>query len=83
MEDGHGSEMAVLYTFLSLEGTGIIEGTCQGRVRATQTTLCIRNNVPHTARYGCCLETYLQLRFCKVGAKNLVFFIRTCGAFFV
>ena len=70
--------MALLYTFLSLEGTGIIEGTCQGRVRATQTTLSIRNNVPHSARHSCCLETYLQLRFCKVGAMSLVFFCACC-----
>lgn len=83
MTDGQGSYVALLYTFLSLEGTGIIEGTCQGRVRATQTTLSIRNNVPHSARHSCCLETYLQLCFCKVGATSLVFFIRTCGALFV
>ena len=83
MKDGQGSDVALLYTFLSLEDTGIIEGTCQGGVRASKTTLCIRNNVPHSARYGCCLETYLQLCFCKVGATSLVFFIRTCGALFV
>lgn len=75
MKDGQGSDMALLYTFLSLEGTGIIEGTCKGRVRATQTTLRIRNNVPHTARHSCCLETYLQLCICKVGATSLVIFI--------
>ena len=83
MKDSHGSEMALLYTFLSLEGTGIIEGTCQGRVRTTQTTVCICYNVPHSARHSCCLETYLQLCFCKVGATSLVFFIETCGALFV
>ena len=78
MKDSQGSEMALLYTFLSLEGTGIIEGTCQGRVRATQTTLSIRNNVPHSTRHSCCLETYLQLRFCKVGVMSLVFFCACC-----
>ena len=70
MEDGQGSDVALLYTFLSLEGTGIIEGTCQGRVRASKSTLCIRNNVPHSARHSCCLETYLQLCFSKVGAAS-------------
>ena len=83
MKDSHGSEMALFYTFLSLEGTGIIEGTCQGGVRASKTTLCIRNNVPHSARYGCCLETYLQLCFCKVGATSVVFFLLELAALFL
>ena len=81
MKDGQGSEMALLYTFLSSEGTGIIEGTCQGGVRAAQTTLSVRNNVPHSARHSCCMETYLQLCICKVGAKSLLFLLELAALF--
>ena len=81
MKDSRGSEMTLLYTFLSSESTGIIEGTCQGGVRAAQTTFSVRNNVPHSARHSRCMETYLQLCICKVGAKSLLFLLELAALF--